>query len=124
VPSTALFEITIEDRHDSTPELLHKAISFIDDNAHRDISVTDIAESIHVTPRAVQYMFRTHLDCTPTDYLRGVRLHYAHLDLVAGSHMTTTVGQIATKWGFGHLGRFAVYYRQRYGQGPHVTLRS
>src|SRR6202007_587801 len=105
VPSTALVEPTIEDRHDSTPELLDpRPISFVDDNAHGDLSVTDIAEAIHVTPRAVQYMFRKYRDCTPTDYLRRVRLHHAHLDLVAGYHMTTTVGQIATEWGFGHFG--------------------
>lgn len=123
LPSTALFEPTIEDRHDSTSVLVRRAISFIDDNAHRDISLSDIAESIYVTPRALQYMFRKHRDCTPTEYLRRVRLHYAHLDLVAGDRMRTTVAQIAAKWGFGHLGRFALYYRQHHGQSPHVTLR-
>lgn len=122
-PNTAEFEPTIEDRHDTTPVLLRRAIAYIDDNAHIDISTADIARHIYVTPRALQLMFRKHRGCTPSEYLRTVRLHYAHLDLVRGNRLTTTVGQIAGRWGFSHLGRFGVYYRQQYGQSPHDTLR-
>ncbi len=122
-PTTAPPEPTIEDRHDGTPVLLRRAIAFIDDNAHRDISVADIAHDVYVTPRALQYMFRKYRDCTPMEYLRRVRLHHAHLELIDGDHVSTSVGQVAARWGFGHLGRFAVYYREHYGQSPHVTLR-
>lgn len=121
-PSTAVLDTTVEDQRDSTPQLLRRAVAFIDDNAHADISLADIANAIFVTPRALQYMFRKHRDCTPTEYLRQVRLHHAHLELVAGNRDTTSVGEIARKWGFGHMGRFAAYYRQHYGQSPHVTL--
>jgi transcriptional regulator GlxA family with amidase domain len=69
-------------------------------------------------------MFRKHLECTPTDYLRRVRLHNAHQDLLAGSRATTTVAEVARRWGFGHLGRFAVHYREHYGQSPHLSLRN
>jgi AraC-like DNA-binding protein len=123
LPSTALLDPTIQDRHDSTPVLLRRAMAFIDDNAHVDISLSDIAGAVYVTPRALQYMFRRHRDCTPVEYLRAVRLHHTHLDLVAGNRATTTVGEVARRWGFGHVGRFAVCYRQQYGQSPHVTLR-
>ncbi len=121
-PSNAVLEPAVEDRRDSTPLLLCRAIAFIDDNAHTDISLADIASAIFVTPRALQYMFRRHRDCTPTEYLRRVRLHHAHRELVAGNRDDDSVGDIARKWGFGHLGRFAAYYRQHYGQSPHVTL--
>lgn len=121
-PSTAVLNTTAADRQDSMPQLLRRAIAFIDDNAHTDISLADIANAIFVTPRALQYMFRKHRDCTPTEYLRQVRLHHAHLALLAGNRDTTSVGDIARKWGFGHMGRFAAYYRQHYGQSPHVTL--
>ncbi|RDH74471.1 helix-turn-helix domain-containing protein [Mycolicibacterium moriokaense] len=123
-PNTALLDPTIEDRHDSTLLLLRRAMAFIDDNADRDISLADIADEIHITPRGLQYMFRRHLDCTPMDYLRRVRLHHAHEELLASDRMRTTVGQIAARWGFAHAGRFAVYYRQMYGQSPHTTFRS
>ncbi len=74
-------------------------------------------------PRAIQLMFRRHRDCTPMEYLRRVRLHHAHQELLAAERAHTTVAQIAASWGFAHTGRFAVYYRQVYGQSPHSTLR-
>jgi AraC-like DNA-binding protein len=122
-PNTALLEPTAEDRIDCTPLTLRRAEAFIDDHAHTDISVSDIARAVHVTPRTLQYTFRKHRDCTPMVYVRRVRLHHAHLDLLAGNRETTTVGYIAAKWGFVNIGRFALYYRQTYGQSPHVTLR-
>jgi AraC-like DNA-binding protein len=56
-------------------------------------------------------------------YLRRLRLHYARQDLVAGNRIDDTVTAIAARWGFAHTGRFAVLYREIYGQSPHATLR-
>lgn len=123
-PNTALLNPTIEDRRDSTPVLLRRAIAFIEDNVRFDISLAEIARAVFVTPRALQYMFRRHLDCTPMEYLRRVRLHHAHHDLIRLSRPEATVSAIATWWGFAHVGRFSVYYRLIYGQSPHVTLDS
>lgn len=121
-PNSTQTEEDNADRRDSTQGLLRRAISFIEDNAHRDISLLDIAEAVHVTPRAVQYMFRKHRDRTPMQFLRELRLHYAHLDLVAGNPATMSVRTAATRWGFAHMGRFAASYRQIYGQPPQATL--
>jgi AraC-like DNA-binding protein len=123
-PSTALLEPTCADRRDSTPLLLRRAIAFIDDNAYRDISVTDIAAAVYVTPRCLQLMFRKHRGCTPTQYLRTVRLHHAHFDLACHNRTTATVKDVAGKWGFSNVGRFAAAYRRVYGHKPHVTLDS
>lgn len=123
LPNTARLEPTRLDRRDSSPMLLRKAITYIDDNAHTDITLTGIASAIYVTPRALQYMFREHRDCTPMEYVRQVRLQHAHLDLVVSDRSVTSVGEIARRWGFGHLGRFSVFYREIYGKSPHVTLR-
>jgi AraC-like DNA-binding protein len=107
----------------ATPAALSRALSFVQDHADTDIGVNDIAAAVHLTPRAVQYLFRRRLDTTPTEYVRSVRLHRAHQDLIAGNHCTTTVSAVAARWGFAHTGRFAVLYRQTYGQSPHTTLR-
>ncbi|MBS2080162.1 helix-turn-helix domain-containing protein, partial [Mycobacterium tuberculosis] len=45
------------------------------------------------------------------------------LELIAASAGTSAVTEIAQRWGFAHTGRFAVRYRQPYGQSPHTTLR-
>ncbi|MGV0801958.1 helix-turn-helix transcriptional regulator, partial [Mycolicibacterium elephantis] len=83
----------------------------------------DIARAVNVTPRAVQYMFRRHLETTPLQYLRRLRLHYAHQDLLAADRMHDTVTEIAARWGFAHTGRFATLYRQNYGENPNAALR-
>ncbi|OOK72761.1 bacterial regulatory helix-turn-helix s, AraC family protein [Mycobacterium kansasii] len=38
-----------------------------------NIGVKDVAAVVHLTPRAVQYLFRQQLDTTPTEYLRRIR---------------------------------------------------
>jgi AraC-like DNA-binding protein len=108
---------------DDHPALLRRAIAFIEEHAAEDIGVADVASAVYVTPRALQYMFKRHLDSTPMAYLRRVRLDHVHRDLVAGDRWTTTVTAAAARWGFAHTGRFAVLYRETYGQSPHVTLR-
>ncbi|WP_111509801.1 helix-turn-helix transcriptional regulator [Mycobacterium kyogaense] len=122
-PTTAAVELTATDRLDAKPELLRRAISFIESSADCDVAVTDIAESIHVTPRALQYMFRKHLDMTPMEYLRRVRLDHAHRDLLRSDPADTTVSIIAARWGFAHTGRFAAMYRRAYGVNPSDSLR-
>jgi transcriptional regulator GlxA family with amidase domain len=122
-PNSATTGPTPHDRADNQPVLLRRAIEFIDANVIEDIGLADIAEAVHVTARAVQYMFRRHLDTTPLRYLREVRLHYAHEDLLIANRRQDTVTAIAARWGFMHTGRFAVFYRQTYGHFPHTTVR-
>ncbi|OBG90705.1 AraC family transcriptional regulator [Mycobacterium sp. E3251] len=105
------------------PETLKDAVSFIHRHAAEDVSINDVAAAVHLTPRAVQYLFRRQLASTPTEYIRRVRLNRAHQELLAGAPSNTTVTEIAQRWGFAHTGRFAVLYRQTYGQSPHTTLR-
>ena len=122
-PNTAATGPTPHDRTDAKPVLLRRAMEYMDANATSDIGLADIADAVHVTPRAVQYMFRRYLEITPLQYLRRLRLHYAHQELLAGDRMHNTVTDISARWGFAHTGRFAVLYRQTYGQSPHSTLR-
>jgi AraC-like DNA-binding protein len=105
------------------PQTFKGAVSFIERHAGDGIGINDVAAAVRLTPRAVQYLFRQQLDTTPTQYLRRVRLHRAHLDLLGGNRSTTTVSEIAQRWGFAHTGRFAVLYREAYGQSPHTTLQ-
>jgi len=36
---------------------------------------------------------------------------------------TTTVTDVALKWGFNHLGRFSGFYTRQFGEAPSETLR-
>lgn len=113
------------DRHDSNdahPDTVRRAIAFINDNAHTDLTIADIAAAASVTSRAVQIAFRRHLDTTPMAYLRQVRLERAHHELLIADPATTTVTTIAARWGFYHPGRFATRYRATFGRAPTTTL--
>jgi AraC-like DNA-binding protein len=103
---------------------LRRAIEFIEANADKNIDLGDIAETVCLTPRAVQYMFRRHLDTTPLQYLRRIRLNRVHHELLTANRRHDTVSAIAARWGFMHAGRFASFYRQTYGRSPHITLRN
>ncbi len=84
-----------------------------------------LAAAASSSPCALQEGFRRHLDMTPMEFVRGVRMARAHEELArADPHSGTNVAQIASRWGFGHLGRFARDYRRRYGQLPSTTLRT
>ncbi|CAN5535313.1 hypothetical protein BH11ACT7_BH11ACT7_39510 [soil metagenome] len=111
------------DDNEGHPVVLRRAIDFIETNAARDIGIGDIASAVFLTPRTVQHMFRRHLGTTPTAYLRGVRLERARHELVNRTRGETTVASAAARWGFAHTGRFAVLYRQQFGESPHQTLR-
>ncbi|MDG4864145.1 helix-turn-helix transcriptional regulator, partial [Streptomyces sp. T-3] len=83
------------------------------------------ALAARVSPRALQEAFRRHLDTTPLGYLRDVRLERAHQDLqTAARDGSATVSDVAYRWGFANLGRFAASYRSRYGHPPSMTLNA
>jgi AraC-like DNA-binding protein len=122
-PNNALTDPTIEDRHDAHPATVRRAVAFIDDNAHRDITIADIAAASFVTTRAVQLAFQRHLGTTPTGYLRRARLARAHSDLArATPHDGLTVTAVAYRWGFHSSSQFAAAYRRAYGVSPSRTL--
>jgi transcriptional regulator GlxA family with amidase domain len=122
-PNTALTEPTIEDRHDASSTTLRRAMAYIDTHAADEICLSDIADSAHVSVRAVQLAFRRHLDTTPMAYLRRVRLDHAHRALVAADPRHATVASVAARWGFANHSRFTAVYRETYGVLPRTTLR-
>lgn len=121
-PNTAVLDPTIEDRHDAHPATLRRAITFIDENAGRDITPADIAAAARVTVRAVQLAFRRHQGTTPTAYLRRVRLERAHRQLLESDPGRETVSAVAMCWGFASHSSFSAQYRAAYGVPPSVTL--
>ncbi|MEU8403430.1 AraC family transcriptional regulator [Nonomuraea sp. NPDC048892] len=106
-----------------TSAALRRAIRYCEDHAGEPITLADIAAAARVSVRTLQLGFREHLQTTPMAYLRSVRLAHAHADLVhiAGTDSPATVTDVALRWGFTHLGRFAALYRQTYGRPPSST---
>jgi transcriptional regulator GlxA family with amidase domain len=65
---------------------------------------------------------RRYVGGSPTAHLRRVRLDRVRAELSA-ARPGTTVSDVAYRWGFTHLGRFAGAYAKRFGEPPSTTLR-
>ncbi|WP_406690132.1 AraC family transcriptional regulator [Saccharopolyspora sp. ID03-671] len=106
------------------PSTVRRAVEIIEARAGEPLSVTDVAEAVGVSVRSLQEGFRAHVGVSPMAYLRDVRLVGAHRCLSQASPETTTVTDVACRWGFTHLGRFAAAYQRKYGVAPSRTLRA
>lgn len=105
------------------PRAIREAEHYLVGHARQDVTVEDAAAAVGLSPRALQAGFRRHLGTTPTERLREARLLGAHRELRSADPTAVTVSDVASAWGFGHLGRFASTYRRRFGQAPSQTLR-
>lgn len=107
------------------PRMLSRVLDLIDADPAAPHTVADMALIAGTSVRSLQAAFSEHLGLTPTEYLRHVRLARAHQDLVAAVPGDgQSVADIAYRWGFGHVPRFAAAYRERYGRPPSQDLRS
>lgn len=105
----------------ATPATIRRALAFMESEAGSPIGITEISRAARVTPRALQYAFRRHLDCTPLEHLRRLRLEHVR-DELSDPDPGTTVTAVASRWGFFHLGHFSAAYRTRFGETPGATL--
>jgi AraC-like DNA-binding protein len=105
-------------------ERLRRALEYVHEHAREPIGTPEIAAAAGLSPRGLQQSLRRHLDQTPGELLRGVRLDGARADFVRGDRDETSVADVARAWGFGHLGRFSATYRARFGELPSETLRA
>ncbi|MBT2504254.1 helix-turn-helix transcriptional regulator, partial [Curtobacterium sp. ISL-83] len=102
---------------------LRAAVAFIHEHAAEPLTVADIADAAGLSVRGLQESFQRELNATPMNYLREVRLRHAHSDLLKADPDVTTVAEIASTWGFGHMGRFSHEYFNQFGEYPKRTLR-
>ncbi|MFI8849775.1 AraC family transcriptional regulator [Streptomyces sp. NPDC053499] len=103
---------------------VRRAIQLMEERSDQPLTLSDLAAAARLSPRALQEAFKRYCGRTPLVYLREVRLERAHHDLVAAdADGPVTVAEIAFRWGFSNLGRFASWYRRRYGHAPSLTLR-
>jgi len=83
------------------------------------ISLADLARVAGVSPRTLNVLCHRHRGVAPMVLLRNLRLEAARNKLVADPRASVT--EVAMEYGFGHLGRFSAYYRERFGELPRQT---
>ena len=105
----------------SAPQgLVERAEEYMEARCAEQLSISDVLAVCGCPRRELFRAFQRYREYSPKQFLDNVRLRRAHQDLKSSSG---TVTQVALRWGFGHLGRFAKLYRERYGQNPSQTRR-
>lgn len=97
-----------------------RVVDALDDAPEQRWSLTEMAKLAEVSARRLQQGFAEQMGMPPMAYLKVVRLERVRHDLI---ETTGTVSDVAYRWGFTHLGRFADAYRRRYAETPSETLR-
>lgn len=123
-PSNYVAEFTSPHRADKRGAVVQAAIDYLDDHLAEHITMSSVADAVHMSVRAVQQGFHEQLGMTPMTYLRERRLERVHeelMDAAPGDGVTVTA--VAERWGFHHLGSFGAEYRRRWDESPSQTLR-
>lgn len=86
-------------------------------------SVARLCRAAGITPRTLARAFRAVHGTTPLHHLHVLRLSEARQTLLAKGTGCSSVTEVATRFGFRELGRFAGEYREQFGETPSETLR-
>jgi AraC-like DNA-binding protein len=100
-----------------------RAEEFLAAHIDRPLSLAELAETVGVSTRSLSRAFHERHGMGPIGFLRRRRLEAARRDLIDAEPGETDVTRVALRYGFAHLGRFAVDYRRMFGESPSETLR-
>ena len=107
-------------------KIARKAEEYLRTCCRDPISISDLCAAVGATRRTLHLGFVELYGVPPMHYLRAIRMGGAREDLTNARGRDLRVTDVAMKWGFEHLGRFALAYRDFFGELPsaHVGLRA
>lgn len=93
--------------------------------SHMDCALTvlDLCRALRICRRALQRSFQEVIGINPARYLLQLRLNRVHRELIERGE-EVCVQDVAVRWGFWHLSRFAQFYRRSFGVLPSQTQRA
>jgi AraC family transcriptional regulator, ethanolamine operon transcriptional activator len=103
--------------------VVRRAEEFLACQGDPSVRIDDLCVAASTSLSRLERAFREAFGVGPRRYLTLRRLAAARAALLRGDP-NTSVTEIATHWGFFHLGRFSQEYRQLYAEQPSETLRA
>jgi AraC-like DNA-binding protein len=122
--------LTVKDVYEySGPERHHmKVIARFEEvlakSSERQLQIPELCAAIGVSERTLRTCCAEFLGMSPNRYLRLQRLNLVRAALRHVESPTATVTELARRFGFWELGRFAGIYQDVFGEAPSTTLRS
>jgi transcriptional regulator GlxA family with amidase domain len=101
---------------------LSMAERFLRSNLGQPFDCKALAAACGATERSVQKHFLEAYGMTPGQWARCLALHHVRKRLLRPDAARFTVEGIANELGFRHMGRFAGYYMELFGEYPSATL--
>jgi transcriptional regulator GlxA family with amidase domain len=92
-------------------------------NIERDLALPELFDTVGVPERTLRLYCNLFLGMGPRRYLQLRRLNRVRAELQNADPETTLVAQIAQRYRFSELGRFAAAYRAVFDETPSETLR-
>jgi len=114
--------------NDSAGQRGHEAImgrfaAALEASSGLNMFLPELCAAIGVSARTLRACCQEHLGMGPKHFLMLRSMNLVRHALLAADNEISTVTQLATEFGFWELGRFAVTYRELYGEAPSATLR-
>jgi len=103
---------------------VHKSLEFLEQCDLTELSLQRLLDQCSVSERTLDYAYRERLGASPAAFIKQYRLVSARALLRHAEPGELTVGKIAAKTGFSHLGQFSTDYRRAFGELPKETLRN
>ncbi len=100
---------------------LEPLLRWMDENAHRDLTLADIAARAMISTRTLNRRFRAQTGATPLHWLRRARLRQAQYLLETTDH---SVERIAGQVGFGSPTTFRERFKRLVGTSPQAYRRA
>jgi len=112
-------DTTAARQHALVMRRFHEAISRYEE---KPLYVSEVCKDIGVTERTLRTCCQEHLGISPKQFLLLRRMNMVRGALQRAAPGETTVTEIATRFGFWELGRFAVAFNAWFGETPRATL--
>jgi AraC-like DNA-binding protein len=94
----------------------------MEENLDKAVFITELCKEVGVTERTLRVCCQEQLGVGPKRYLLLRRMQLARRALQSSDRGTTSVTEVATRYGFWEFGRFAGEYKSAFGELPSATL--
>jgi AraC family ethanolamine operon transcriptional activator len=96
--------------------------AFMREHVDATVTLLDLSEASGMRSRSLINAFEAVTGYSPMDYLKRLRLNGVHGALQGADKTQSRIIDVATDWGFWHMGHFANDYRLMFGETPSQTL--
>jgi len=90
-------------------------------NLDKPTRIPELSRAIGVEPRQLRRACQAILGVTPVSHLQTLRLSEVRRTLATPDGAASTITEVASRFGFHELGRFAAAYRAAFGEHPSET---